>query len=152
MDQNDVEILNSVVLEVMGGYALMFGEPAGEKEMMEAGGDYIHAAIKFTGDRKGTVGIATDMEFCLAIAANVLGTEENDTKALEHEFDAMKEFINVVCGHFLTRKYGQEPSINLLPPQITKIEKQDWQSLVKEAGQGFMVDDSPIISYADSEK
>ncbi|HPN63675.1 MAG TPA: hypothetical protein PK247_00550, partial [Candidatus Goldiibacteriota bacterium] len=58
--------------------------------------------------------------------------------------DAMKEFINLTCGHFVTEAFGKQATADLTPPDAFIIGSNEWEEAVKSADVKFMVEGMPV--------
>jgi len=56
------------------------------------------------------------------LAANMLGLEKEDAATLDHQYDALKELANVLCGNLLPAIAGPEPEFDVQPPVILRDE------------------------------
>lgn len=142
-------VVTDVFCDVLLNFAFLFGDefPKDEIEVDEA--DYLKITVTFSGDRKGTLGIATTTDLCSVLTANVLGEDPDDYEILdENTSDALEELLNVVCGQFLTAAFGEEPVIDLSPPAASRISEAEWKNLVdNEETVSFMVEDVPALIY-----
>ena len=61
--------------------------------------------------------------------------------------DAARELINVICGHFLTLMYGDQPVVEMSVPSIAGIDGTACRDLLGDPGfDTFMVEDSsPVL-------
>ena len=57
----------------------------------------------------------------MILAANLLGTDPMDDDAKSKANDAVKEFMNIVCGQFITASHGTEDVFDLTIPQIREL-------------------------------
>ena len=143
------EELSEVFCDVLMNYAFMFGDVCPKDELASDGDSYIHSTISFSGDQAGILGISTSPDLCLQLAANVLGIDIEEENSMSEAYDALKELINIVCGQFLTKVYGDTGTFDLSPPNIIEISGVEWKSLIEdEETIGIIIDDIPAIVYA----
>ena len=143
------EELSEVFCDVLMNYAFMFGDSCPKNELPLNGDNHIHATISFGGDQAGILGISTSSNLCLQLAANVLGIDIEEENSMSEAYDALKELINIVCGQFLTKVYGDTGIFDLSPPNIIEISGVEWKSLIEdEETIGIIIDDIPAIAYA----
>ena len=71
--------------------------------------DAIDARIAYRGPESGDLLLRCPTGFCGQLAANRLGLDPSDPDTQAASNDAVKEFMNVVCGHFVTAMYGKQP-------------------------------------------
>ena len=139
-------ILAEVFCDILMKYAFMFGDASPKDELPTNGSNYLRAAIDFSGYRSGTLEISTSTELCAELAANVLGIEPDDDNSVDNSSDALEEFINVVCGQFLTTAFGDAPVFDLSPPSVLEIGETEWKSILSnEEAIGFIIEDAPAI-------
>jgi len=140
------ELLSEVFCEVAENLAFMFGELAEEDEMPPAPPEGVCASMGFTGAFPGSLAMAVPVEMCREIAANVLGVDLDDPDIEVKPIDALKELLNVTCGHVLTALAGEEPVFDLTVPEVTEIDAAGWKKLVDAPGTVvFLVDESPLL-------
>ena len=145
-------ILSEVFCDVLINYAFMFGDPAPKDELLTSGTGYLRTTVSFKGHQSGIIGVSTPTDLGVQLAANVLGLESDEDDSIENALDAIKELLNIVCGQFLTSAFGDEPVFDLLPPASLKIDKAEWDELLKsEETMGFVVEDEPAILYVSIE-
>jgi hypothetical protein len=71
----------------------------------------------------GTLRFRCTRGFCVLLAANLLGIDADDDTAAAQGEDAVKEFMNIVCGQFVTSMYGDDDVFNLSIPQIAELSE-----------------------------
>lgn len=141
-------VLTDVFGDVLKEYAFMFGKvcPVDETHVKKA--DYLHSAVAFSGHRSGVLGVSVSTELAAELAANVLGIGTNCGDSTDFALDALEELTDIVCGHFLTSAFGEEPIFHLSPPSASKINESEWKSLIgKEEAIGFTVEGIPAVTY-----
>jgi len=146
--------LEKVFHEILSKYAMMFGEPAGEGDFVfKPENVYVRSDIGFKGQFSGTMSIASTKGFCFVLAANVLGTEPGEECGKTGSgCDAMKEFINLTCGHFVTEAFGKKATADLTPPDAFLIGLNEWEEAVKSADVKFLVEGMPVAVLVNVEK
>jgi chemotaxis protein CheY-P-specific phosphatase CheC len=65
----------------------------------------------------------------MEIAANFLGKDVEDSEVAKFCEDALKETINVLCGHMLTSIAGEEPIFDLSIPIVTALSSDQYAKL-----------------------
>jgi len=101
--------LENVFHEILSKYAMMFGEPVGGNDFVyNPEKTYIRADVGFNGECSGTMSVITTKDFCFALTENVMGLEPGKGNYPALECDALKEFINLTCGHFVTAAFGKK--------------------------------------------
>lgn len=149
METDAVKALENVFHEILGKYALMFGDPAGAGEFTAFKGSFVEATIDFIAPRNGTLHILAPEGFCNLLSANVLGTDPEDFEAINNSQDSLKEFGNLTCGHFVTSFFGSSRPSDLKPPQVRRLEKQEAALEEGKATVRFTVDGFPVAAYVD---
>ncbi len=135
-----------VFCEVIEQIAFMFADPAEPRDLAVQGRSFMQASMSFTGQMQGEVAIAVPTDACSEIAANVLGMEADDPFVTERSADALKELLNVTCGHILTGLAGEKPVFDLSIPQVSDLdEAQLSQWLSSPTTLTFAVDDHPVL-------
>ena len=126
-------VLSSVAEKTLGDLAFVFSMPAEEEQVRDA---MRAAVVEFTGPFSGEFIAAVTAQNLPAIAANMLGFEEEGGAPptdVQQE-DALKELTNVVCGNLLPTIAGTEVVFNIAAPVV--VADEDFR---KRAGQGEMV-------------
>ncbi|MBN2755117.1 MAG: chemotaxis protein CheX [Candidatus Goldbacteria bacterium] len=142
--------LEKVFHDILSKYAMMFGEPvAGAAFKYNPEKIYIRSDVGFTGECGGTMSIITTKDFCSALVSNVMGLEPGKDNKIEAEYDVIKEFINLTCGHFVTEAFGKKVTADLTPPSAEIIDKEGWEIMVKQAEIKFVVDEMPVAVAVD---
>jgi len=140
------ELLQEVFCDVVEKLAFMFGETAEQSEMPPVGEENIEAKMAFTGPFKGSLILATPVEMCPLIAANVLGMEPDDENVLARATDALKELLNVICGNALTAIAGEDPIFDLTVPEAGMLSADGWSALLEAPDTlAFIVEDQPVL-------
>jgi chemotaxis protein CheY-P-specific phosphatase CheC len=152
MANSHKEILQQVFCDVLENLAFMFGDILDE-EASTPSGEAIQAEMCFKGPIEGKLRIAVPKEMCPTIAANVLGIEPDDETSLSDASDALKELLNVTCGHVLTSLMGDEPIFDLTVPEVTQIEEEEWADLAAQSDTAaFMVEEHPVLLHLEVEQ
>jgi CheY-specific phosphatase CheX len=124
--------------------AFMFGEPTPKDDMPRDGAEFIEVKMGFVGPSQGSLKMVVPTEMCEEIAANVLGMDPEDDLVRERALDALKEMLNVTCGHILTSTAGEGPIFDLTVPVVREIDGVAWAAFLDDPETlSFIVDDSP---------
>lgn len=146
MQTEQTEILCDVFVSVVEKLAFMFGDPVPTGELSPDDDDFIQAKMSFSGDHTGWIAVVVPTQMCTEIAANVLGMDEDDEEVLARGTDALKEVLNVTCGHVLTSIAGEQPIFDLSVPVITKMDVDDWETFCQHDDTlGFNIDENPVL-------
>jgi hypothetical protein len=83
---------------------------------------------------------------CTDVAANVLGLDPDDKEAKQRGTDAIKELLNVTCGHILTMVAGERAVFDVGVPKVSVLKQGDWEILLSfPETLGFRIDDKPVL-------
>ncbi|MCP4644249.1 MAG: chemotaxis protein CheX [bacterium] len=146
MEANPKEVLGQVFPEILENLAFMFADEADPAELQDPPEDGITAAMEFTGQFSGSIAVTVPAAMCLELAANMLGVDEEDERAMDKARDALKELLNITCGHVLTSLAGEEPVFDLSVPRVEDLDPASWPALTEDAGAvGCLVDDAPLL-------
>lgn len=109
--------LENVVEQVFGDLAFMIadGETAGPASEPRT---WLAGSIEYYGGSRGRIACWCTQELAVGLAANLLGLDPADAAAGEAASDAVREFLNVLCGHLVTQWYGTEAVFNLSIPVV----------------------------------
>ncbi len=108
----------------------------------------IHAHITFEGPSSGELGLLMDPGFAADLASRILGMDESGDLLQDMVLDAVKELLNVVCGQFLTQRFGYEPAFTLGVPRVFPLGAQACNVLL--TGPSILIfrcDDSILPAY-----
>ena len=140
------EILQEVFCDVVEKLAFMFGEAIEKEDLPPVENEGIEANMAFSGPINGTLILATPIEMCPLIAANVLGMEPDDENVQARATDALKELLNVICGNALTAIAGEDPIFDLTVPEARKLTAEEWAALLSAPETlAFNVEDQPVL-------
>lgn len=149
MENEQRDTFIKVLEAVLEQLAFMFGEAVTKDEMRVEGEKYLHVNMKFKGKQSGNLGVAIPADLSTVLASNILGLDEEEEVPSEKAIDALKEFLNIVCGQLLTTVYGDEPVFDLTVPKVSEIDKAGWEFLIDSHETiGMMVEDVPLIAHA----
>lgn len=148
MNDEQEKTLTKVFCDVLGKYALMFGDEAKASDTELKDGEYVHAKIEFRGDKKGMMEITAGREFSAMLNLNILGDFDGASGAGDESHDSFKEFLNIMAGEYLSVVYGKKMLFNLDPPSSKSISPQEASELKKKVGNIYIVEDTPVIVYA----
>lgn len=149
---HDRACLEKAFYATLGHYALMLGRPAAKGELVSYEEVYASAKIRYSGMSRGMLEIVVPGEFCYKLNAGVLGIPQDSAVVLDPQFDVLKEFINIMCGDFLMRKFGENGAFEIMTPKVSMIGRKEWFAYAQQEGRGFVTEDSPIIIMHDEIK
>jgi CheY-specific phosphatase CheX len=103
-------------------------------------------AMRFTGEMNGILKLAVPGELSLEIAANILGIDLEPDENNDRAKDAIREVLNVTCGHLMTEIAGDKPVFGLSVPTVEYLPQAQWDLMLQEPGTlGFMIEDQPAV-------
>ncbi len=143
MQQHKIATLGTIFSEVLADLAFMFTEE--EQAEPAANYDWLETRIGYRGPESGNLRFRCPAQFCVRLAANLLGIDPDDAAAADTSHDAAKEFMNVVCGHFVTTMYGTEKVFNLTIPETRAMDERpdlwvgDNENMSTVAADGFPI-------------
>lgn len=134
-------MLTRIVTQVFEDLAFMFVDPAdGPPE--SADGQWLEVRMAFDGPDKGRLALAAPVGLCREAAGNILGVDPEATGACDRASDALKELLNVICGHVVCELFGTEPIIRLGIPAIAELDDEALRLCLSDPDRlGFSVDD-----------
>ena len=118
-NQTTTATLTTVLSEVLANLAFMFTDD-GECDV-SAGERWLETTIRYDGPVSGTLRLVSTRTFATQMAANLLGVDADENTTEEEAVDAIKEFMNVVCGQYVTAAYGTAGLFNLTIPESAKL-------------------------------
>jgi hypothetical protein len=108
--------LTPVVLDVLGDLAFMVTDDHAGAVPFAA--DWLHGEVHYFGKREGILRCWCTRTFAARLAANLLGIEPEEAQAQGGALDAVREFLNVLCGQLITKWHGTSDVFNLSIPQV----------------------------------
>lgn len=119
MQEQQAATLKTTFSEVLANLAFMFAD----EDMAEGSseGRWLETTITYRGPAAGTLRFRCTSAFSVMLAANLLGSDPADEDADAQGRDAVKEFMNIVCGQFVTDRHGTEHVFNLSIPEIEEL-------------------------------
>jgi len=137
--------LERVLADVLADLAFLVGE-SGDLEPAP-GAVWIAAHVEYRGPRQGVLRCWCTETFATQLAANLLGLDADSDEACDRRLDAVCELLNVLCGQFVTARYGVSAVFNLSIPAATVCA--ETPALPREESVDvctLMVDGAPLIS------
>lgn len=121
MQEQKTATLTTIFSEVLASLAFMFTDD----EQADASPDvqWLETTIGYHGPVSGELRLWCTRDFSILLAGNLLGTGPQDDNVESIADDAVKEFMNIICGQFITASHGTDAVFNLTIPQITKTDK-----------------------------
>ena len=139
MVQQKTATLTTIFSEVLANLAFMFTED--EPIDPTSGEVWLETVISYRGPCTGTLRFRCSRDFSVLLAANLLGIDPDDNSATLQSEDAVKEFMNIVCGQFVTAMHGMDDVYNLSIPQVRELpETPDFSDGDDDATSTLSVD------------
>lgn len=120
MPQQKTPTLAAIFSDVLARLAFMFTDDLPAEP--PAGGEWIEASVGYRGPVEGRLVLTCTREFCTVLASNLLGTDPEDPEADTKAEDAVKEFMNIACGQYVTAIHGTEAVFCLSIPAVRPAE------------------------------
>lgn len=108
--------LGALVSDVLGDMAFMITDAT--PSAAPTGGVWLVGEIRYHGPVSGTLACWCSRPFGAQLAANLLGLDPTADDARQAADDAMRELLNVLCGHLVTRWFGTDAVFNLSIPSV----------------------------------
>lgn len=119
MQDQMTKTLTTVLSEVLADLAFMFTD---EREFDPPVGErWLETTISYKGPEAGSLRMTCTEPFAAQLATNLLGLESGEETSEQESNDAVKEFMNVVCGQYVTAAYGTEDVFNLTIPEVQEL-------------------------------
>lgn len=113
--------LKTIFSDVLANLAFMFTDDA--QSEAAPGQVWLETVIEYEGPVRGLLRFRCTREFAVMLASNLLGTDPDSEDALQQDEDAVKEFMNIVCGQFVTAMHGTDDIYNLTIPRTTQLSE-----------------------------
>ena len=139
------QLVAQVFCEVMEKLAFMFGELADEQRPVPLESTYIQTTMTYSGQISGMLALTVPGSLCPQIAANVLGVDPEDERAVAGSLDALKEVLNVTCGHVLTAIAGETPVFDLSVPETSVLDANQWTDLLERPDTVALTKDESVV-------
>lgn len=119
MQDQTTTTLTDVLSEVLADLAFMFSDdgqctPAASER-------WLYTAISYKGSPSGTLRLTCTRTFATQLAVNLLGLETGEETTEQESNDAVMEFMNVLCGQYVTAAFGTEDVFHLTIPEVLEL-------------------------------
>ena len=123
MQEQKTATLMTIFSDVLANLAFMFSDESDTDT--QAGDLWLETTIGYyevgDGGISGKLYLLCPREFSILLAANLLGVNPEDDDAGQAAEDAVKEFMNIVCGQLVTALHGTEDVFNLTIPKLKEL-------------------------------
>lgn len=142
-DGIDPSLVAEVLVDVLGTYAYLFGEPVCLAELPVPAAT-VSVTMRFSGSFSGSLTMVMPERLAASVAANALGAADEDvTRGMGG--DAAAELLNIVCGRLLTVLAGELPVFDMSTPEIGVGDATDWLRISScSSTVGFLVEGEPM--------
>jgi CheY-specific phosphatase CheX len=138
--------LETTFISVVEKLTFMFGEQVDVSEV-EAGDEvWMQARMEFSGDLPGALSVIVPEALQPEIAANILGLDAEGLDTREVLDDALREVLNVVCGHVIMALAGNDANFELDTPCNTELDGEQLAAVLAHQGTtAYLLDDEPVL-------
>ncbi|HOO47511.1 MAG TPA: response regulator [Deltaproteobacteria bacterium] len=146
MKKSPFEFLLQAMQQVMPSMASMSpGFPeSGDVPVMQ--GDALNVNIAYSGWHSGEIGLILERQVVSRIAARIMGLDDAEDISDDMIDDALRELMNVICGHFITLMYGDKSVLDVATPQVFPVKNALCNMLRSSPDiHAFMLDDAPAL-------
>jgi len=110
--------LSEVVARILGDFAFMI--VGDELTETPPGQEWLCANVTYRGPMGGVINCWCTRPFANELAANLLGMDPSSPDAAAQAQDAVREFMNILCGNLVTERFGCEPVFDLNIPTVAE--------------------------------
>lgn len=140
------EMVREVFAQVLEKQVFMFVEELAPEAFPPDESEWVEARMAFTGPFNGRLSLALPKGAEMEMAANFLGKDVDDPEVAGCAEDALKEILNVVCGHLLTTLAGEEPVFDLSIPKVFPLSQQECEAIAANPEvHGFDMEGRPVL-------
>jgi chemotaxis protein CheY-P-specific phosphatase CheC len=153
MSDAALETIRRCFCEVMEKQVFMFPEWRSHLDIPCGEEGFLGATIRFGGPLRGSLLLAMPPEVTRSVAANFLGLDDGDGFADEMASDALKEMLNITCGHVVAELCGRAQVVELSVPEVSALEC-GRVALLAGLGESlvFDVEGAPVLLRAEFER
>jgi CheY-specific phosphatase CheX len=112
--------LKTILRDVLADLAFMFSDD----ELAEPRRDdiWLEVSVHYRGSAAGKLQLLCTRGFSIRLARNMLGIQTDHSDTDQHGDDAVKELLNVVCGHTLTALHDTDTGFELTAPSVRVLQ------------------------------
>jgi CheY-specific phosphatase CheX len=151
MSADNINTLVQVAIRVLERYAFLLGDPPAPGTQRAAlPGPAWNITIAFNGPRAGVMGMVVPPDLAAQVAAN-LYSEDASQVSQEQAADAVKELLNIVCGHYLHAIEGDKVLFTLSAPEQRTLTREEAAQYVGGKSQAaLVVEGSPLLLFIEN--
>jgi len=148
--ENKAQVLEEVLSEVFESFVFLFCDPAAKEELQANQLDGYVIEMGFRGPITGKLRFMAERSLCPEITANILGFEVNSDFVTNNLEDALKELLNIMGAHVLSRLAGEGSNFMMEIPTSHPSQPQDWQTALQDPNTVVLVAEGrPILMGVD---
>lgn len=146
MTEHNREAVANTFVDVVEKLTFMFGEQASMDDVAPGTDPWVEARMSFTGDVEGSLAVIVPQELQPDIAANILGIGAEAMQQPEVLDDALREMLNVVCGHVIRAIAGPSSRFDLITPVNVELDDDELKTLMADPDTtAYLLDDEPVL-------
>jgi chemotaxis protein CheY-P-specific phosphatase CheC len=111
-------LLSEVAAETLEQLAFIFSFADDPDENAIWAADATGCHVAFSGPHQGEILLVINSAVLPELTANMLGLDEDEEPPREHQEDALREALNVICGNLLPKIGGVEAVFDISAPVI----------------------------------
>jgi two-component system chemotaxis response regulator CheY len=146
-------VVKKVFPDVVQSLVYMLCDEGTRHEAVCPGGSFLEAGIRFESDGiRGGMSLLAPYDLCLRMASNILGADPSAGDSGEGAKDALREVVNVTCGHVVTSMIGESSVCDLGVPVVEDRDRRRWDLISSDPGtRVFYLEDLPVLLSFDLE-
>jgi CheY-specific phosphatase CheX len=121
MPQSKPATLATIFSDVLADLAFLFTDEAAAPAVPEA--LWLETTIGYRGSANGNLTFRCPQRFAHLLAANLLGVDAEKGVSRTQADDAVKEFMNIVCGQLVTALHGTDDVFTLTIPHVRMLDE-----------------------------
>lgn len=127
MQEQKAATLATIFSDVLADLAFMFTDDECADAAMEE--HWLETKIGYRGPVCGDLSFRCTRAFSQLLATNLLGADADGDGNFAEADDAVKEFMNIICGQLVTALHGTEKVFDLTIPKIVALDDEPDLSL-----------------------
>ncbi len=153
MSESRQQALTTTFLSVVEKLTFMFGEPVETDDIALRPEPWVEARMQFSGEVNGSLAVIVPAALQPQIAANILGLDADELTRPAMLADALREMLNVVCGHVIMALAGSAADFRLQTPSHQELSRERLAALRGDPrSMGFLLDDEPLLLHLEFER
>jgi len=146
MKDTTKQCLKQAIVEVLASMVSMTLHDADAQDLPTIEKPALNVRIEYQGEHSGEISIILGEDLASRIARRFLGMDSESDILNDMIEDTAHELANIICGHFVTLKYGEKPIMKISVPRLFPISPALFGILsTNEDFSSFMVDDQPML-------